>query len=143
MKTTKQLSFYLFVAIMTMATTQSDALLVRSIHFSNRSSSFHSNISQLAANAFEQMPGESDMDFIKRVTSNSKDLLEESISAEKMEENEKPARPTGQYQRIEDWDAERQAKGELSWEEKVMFDGQRHGNQIRQNDILNRNLHSF
>jgi hypothetical protein len=47
------------------------------------------------------------------------------------------------YQRIEDWDAERNAKGELSWEERVQFDGQRLGNQIQQNDILMRQLNTF
>ena len=47
------------------------------------------------------------------------------------------------YQRVEDWDAERNAKGEMSWEERVQFEGQRLGNQVRQNDILMRHLHTF
>jgi hypothetical protein len=51
-------------------------------------------------------------------------------------------KPRG-YQRIEDWDAERNAEGELSWEERVQFDGRRHGNQIQQNDILMRQLNKF
>jgi hypothetical protein len=49
----------------------------------------------------------------------------------------------GKYQPIEEWDAERKASGEMTWEERVMFEGQQHGNQVRQNDILIRNLHSF
>lgn len=50
------------------------------------------------------------------------------------------------YQRVEEWDAElreRKAKGELSWEERVQFDGQRHGNQFLQNEILRKNLKGF
>ena len=47
-------------------------------------------------------------------------------------------RPT--YQRAEDWDKERRESGSLTWEEKVQFDGQRYGNQVKQNDILRRHL---
>jgi hypothetical protein len=49
----------------------------------------------------------------------------------------------GKYQPIEEWDAERKASGEMTWEEKVQFEGQKGGNQVRQNDILTRNLHTF
>ena len=49
----------------------------------------------------------------------------------------------GGYQRIEDWDAEQKSRGAMTWEEKCMWDGQRHGNQVRQNDILIRNLHTW
>jgi len=52
--------------------------------------------------------------------------------------------PRPKYQRIEEWDAEQKQKaksGTLSWEEKVQFDGQRHGNQYRQNEILRKHLY--
>ena len=52
----------------------------------------------------------------------------------------------GGYQRIEDWDADQKSRKDgsgMTWEEKCMFDGQRHGNQVRQNDILIRNLHTW
>jgi hypothetical protein len=47
------------------------------------------------------------------------------------------------YQRIEEWDEEEKTKGVNAWGQKVQFDGQRFGNQVRQNDILQRHLHSF
>ena len=89
----------------------------------------------LYSSGLEQLPGESDIEFIKRITS-------EGIEQRKNNTNTS-TKPKGKYQRIEDWDAERKEKGILSWEEKVQYEGQRHGNQVRQNDILLRNLHSF
>jgi hypothetical protein len=87
----------------------------------------------------EQQPGESDIDFIKRMTSTPLD--QKNNTAAKVANKKKIK---GKYQRIEDWDSEREAKkGELSWEERVQFEGQRFGNQIRQNDILNRNLNGL
>lgn len=53
---------------------------------------------------------------------------------------------TGAYQRIEEWDAElkqRAKNGSMSWEERVQYEGQKHGDQFRQNEILRRNLNSF
>mmetsp|Transcript_17516 Transcript_17516/g.43058 ORF Transcript_17516/g.43058 Transcript_17516/m.43058 type:complete len:138 (-) Transcript_17516:60-473(-) len=137
MKINVPLSSLLFVILMEMTTMQSDALLMRN-HYSTPKSP-----TTVLSNAFEQLPGESDIDFIERVTSNSKAFMEESASAQSEEEEPKEKKPKGKYQRIEEWDEERKAKGEMSWEEKVRFDGQRHGNQVRQNDILLRNLHSF
>jgi hypothetical protein len=95
---------------------------------------------------FQQQPGESDIAFIKRLTKESAEADTASnddteVIAKNQDEEKKPKK--GKYQRIEEWDAERKANGELSWEEKVMFDGQQHGNQVRQNDILSRNLHKF
>lgn len=122
--------------------------------------------SALRAAGFEQLPGESTTDFIKRVTANadaimdkqkssterltapssrkprnaSKNYHSRSTSDAKDDEDEKPK---GRYQRIEDWDAERKATGELTWEEKVQFDGQRFGNQVKQDSILRRHLGTF
>lgn len=94
-----------------------------------------------------QQPGESDIDFIKRLTSNSRSLVEEtskSINNESPSQSPTEKKPTGKYQRIEDWEAEKKSKeGEMTWEQRVQFDGQRFGNQVRQNDILQKNLHSF
>jgi hypothetical protein len=56
------------------------------------------------------------------------------------EENNKPMRKG--YQRVEDWDAEEKAGG-FAWEQKVQFDGLRHGNGFRQNQILQKHLSSF
>ena len=70
------------------------------------------------------------MDFIKRLTNQSPPPPEKK-------------KPVGNYKKVEEWDAERTAKGELTWEERVQFEGQQFGNQVRQNDILQRNLHTF
>ena len=103
--------------------------------------------------SFKQQPGESDIDFIKRITNQSSQLASQaeasalastgtddssSASGDEMEE-----KPRGKYQKIEDWNEENKVKGENTWEQKLQFDGQRTGNKLRQNDILIRNLHTF
>ena len=45
----------------------------------------------------------------------------------------------GRYVPIEQWDKER-SRDDMSWEEKVQFDGQRFGNKFQQNEIMRKNL---
>lgn len=48
------------------------------------------------------------------------------------------------YQRVEEWEAEQQQKAkEVSWDERVQFDGLRNGNGFRQNEILRHHLNTF
>lgn len=48
---------------------------------------------------------------------------------------------SSRYQRIEEWDEVQRAKAKNgTWEERVQFDGLRHGNQYNQNEILRRHL---
>ena len=50
------------------------------------------------------------------------------------------------YVRAEDWEAERARKrqsGEMSWEERVQFEGQRQGDRFKQNEILRHNLNAW
>lgn len=57
-----------------------------------------------------------------------------------------PTSTQGKYVRVEEWEKEQQRKrrnGQLSWEERVAFDGQRHGNRFRQNEILRNHLSAF
>jgi hypothetical protein len=61
--------------------------------------------------------------------------------------NNDDSKPKPKYQRIEDWEdeqkelaKERAKNGTMSWEEKAQFDGQRYGDQYRQNQILNKFL---
>jgi hypothetical protein len=87
---------------------------------------------------FQQKPGESDVAFIKRITSSTPPPSTKPPA-------EAADQKGGGYQRIEDWEAQQQEarkNGTLSWEEKVQFDGQRFGNQVRQNDILMRQINS-
>jgi hypothetical protein len=60
------------------------------------------------------------------------------------ESSEGTAAPRRGYQRVEDWEQEQreQAKS-LSWEERVQFDGQRHGNRFQQNEILRRHIKTY
>jgi hypothetical protein len=46
---------------------------------------------------------------------------------------------SGRYVPIEQWDKER-SRDDMSWEEKVQFDGQRFGNKFQQNEIMRKNL---
>ena len=92
---------------------------------------------------FQQKPGESDVAFIKRITSAAPPPTSTKKPEPEQQQEEQEAK--GGYQRIEDWEAEQQQArkdGTLTWEEKVQFDGQRFGNQIRQNDILMRQINS-
>lgn len=62
------------------------------------------------------------------------------LDAKKKKKTPKP----GAYQRIEEWDAEQERKrADMSWEERVQFDGQRFGDKFKQNSILKRNLNGF
>jgi hypothetical protein len=48
------------------------------------------------------------------------------------------------YVRAEEWEKEQQQKAkEMSWDERVQFEGQRHGNRFNQNEILRHHLHTY
>mmetsp|Transcript_8260 Transcript_8260/g.15246 ORF Transcript_8260/g.15246 Transcript_8260/m.15246 type:complete len:165 (-) Transcript_8260:240-734(-) len=97
---------------------------------------------------FKQQPGESDMDFIKRITNKSingtvGDTSPRVQASSNATTSSADKKPRGTYKRIEEWDEERKASGELSWEEKVQFEGQRFGNGVRQNEILQKHIGTF
>ena len=80
------------------------------------------------------------------MNNNKSSKNDDSEDAKDTESTTTPTQKTGGYQRVEDWDAEqkrKKANGELSWEERVQFDGLREGNQVKQNDILRKNLNMF
>lgn len=97
---------------------------------------------------FQQLPGESDVAFIKRITSTTPPpptANQNSVKAEDEDSENSSTKKKKGYQRIEEWDAELKAKkkaGTLTWEERVQFEGQKYGNQVRQNDILMRQINS-
>merc|ERR1712232_115535 len=65
----------------------------------------------------------------------------EKMNAEK--EN-KTIVPRSSYKRAELWEQEmKDQSGTMTWEEKVQFEGQMHGNKFRQNEILRKHLGSF
>ena len=45
------------------------------------------------------------------------------------------------YQRAEDWEVDQEKeRKEMTWEERVKYDGQQHGDKFQQNEILRKNL---
>mmetsp|Transcript_7661 Transcript_7661/g.11259 ORF Transcript_7661/g.11259 Transcript_7661/m.11259 type:complete len:154 (-) Transcript_7661:419-880(-) len=71
------------------------------------------------------------------------DKLGEVEEAERVEAKREEKRKKKPFVSIEEWDkAEKQKAKEngFSWDEKVQFDGLRHGNKNRQNDIVMKNL---
>eukprot|EP00586_Coscinodiscus_wailesii_P022821 CAMPEP_0172495782 /NCGR_PEP_ID=MMETSP1066-20121228/76797_1 /TAXON_ID=671091 /ORGANISM="Coscinodiscus wailesii, Strain CCMP2513" /LENGTH=128 /DNA_ID=CAMNT_0013267693 /DNA_START=136 /DNA_END=522 /DNA_ORIENTATION=- len=67
--------------------------------------------------------------------------FEKMVMDLKSDEKSKPRQP---YKRAEDWEKELDEKrANMTWEEKVQFEGQRNGDQFRQNEILKRNLNGF
>jgi len=97
---------------------------------------------------FQQKPGENDIAFIKRITSGTPPTsANTNKKTEPSSTSNSSSSTSGKsgYQRIEDWEAQKQAalkNGTMSWVEKVQFEGQRHGNQVRQHDILVRQINS-
>jgi len=68
-------------------------------------------------------------------------VLQKNKPKEK-EPEDAPPKPTGKYVSIEEWDKNR-SKDDFSWEERVQFEGQRNGNQFKQNEIIRHNLNSW
>lgn len=86
-----------------------------------------------------------DAEYLARLQEAAKDpeAFERLVMGKDEEPEEEPVKTgnSGGYQRIEEWDKEHTQN--LTWEEKVQFDGQRFGNQVNQNEILRKNLKSF
>lgn len=68
--------------------------------------------------------------------------LESGLTSEEASTSEEEAPPKViKYVPIEQWDEERSKDADnMSWEEKVQFEGLKHGNRYRQNQILNHHL---
>lgn len=117
----------------------------------------------------DHLPHESDIDFYKRiqeVAGDSKTFEQFTLAKRSSSLSSAAAPPTnaisnsttkdstvsspgvvkrGGYQRVEEWHEEQTTRhgGQMSWEERVQFDGLRHGNQIQQNEILRQHLRTF
>jgi hypothetical protein len=142
----------LLIAVSLVALPHHSAAFVRPVFRSSRVS--------MMMGVLDQLPGESDSDFMKRLMNIASDaatfekaVMESNTTEETKREKHGRFQPgnhpheapkttkKGAYQRVEDWDRER--KESMSWEEKVQFDGQRYGNQVKQDDILRHHLHTF
>lgn len=113
-------------------------------------SAYFKRLSQTASDpkAFEKMVlGELNKDDSTTVAEATKEVVSTNYNSNSKDDNADSAigddkkRQRG-YQRAEDWEAD-QAKEQktLSWEERVQYDGQQHGNKFNQNEILRKNLH--
>jgi hypothetical protein len=92
----------------------------------------------MSNNMEELMRAASDPKLFEEYVQNQKNKKEEE---EKKRKKEVLKQKKG-YVPIEKWDEDRK-KDNLSWEEKVQFDGQRFGNKFQQNEILKKNLKSW
>ena len=84
--------------------------------------------------------------FALNMNSGRSDDVPSASSAANATTEDPPQNEKKGYRPIEEWDEELKNKKDgsgMTWEEKVMYDGQRNGNQVRQNDILLRNLHTW
>lgn len=163
---------------------------VRSVHFHHNENSVDcrsrhklgmrlfqssSSSSNPKSSFLDQLPGESDSAFFRRISAAASDpaTFERAVMQDQQQrENNNFSSPTSAkssdtdhfsqnennngaanegsaqkkkgYVRAEEWDAEEQRRrksGELTWEERVQFEGQLHGNRVQQNDILRHHLH--
>jgi hypothetical protein len=115
--------------------------------FAPQRPSFSSSTELYSAFRPTQNKGESDVDFIKRITSPEGFTTAQKMASGETPENKNSTEETspkkvGKYRSIEEWDSERNSKGEMTWEERAQFDGQRFGDQVRQDSILRRQLNS-
>jgi hypothetical protein len=103
---------------------------------------------------WKQRPGESNAALFKRIQQASGDAAAFEHFVTTGEGKQKAAAPDlptvtepkkKGYQRAEDWEAEQQAilAKEMTWEQRVQFDGQRQGNRVKQNEILRHHLNTY
>jgi hypothetical protein len=114
--------------------------------------------------ALDQKEGESETTYFKRISETAADpvafeklVFETMVSAKQTkaeataavaktttlkDESEKDGekRQRG-YQRAEDWEVDQEEeRKEMTWEERVKYDGQQDGDKFNQNEILKKNL---
>jgi len=123
----------------------------------------HGGISRLLA--LKRLEGETEKAYFQRVTAAASDpeAFERMVSGDTKKtplaaaaaaktngtddcDHDNNNKPRKGYVPVEEWEAEQKRKGmagELSWEERVQFDGQRSGDRFKQNEILRHNLHTW
>jgi hypothetical protein len=110
------------------------AFLPTSTHYSSSSIVLHGSKSELS---FEELT---------KLASDPKAFeayaLGKMKQEKKSDDSPKFTKPHSSYVPIEQWDASRK-KEDMSWEERIQFEGQRDGNKFKQNEILRHNLKGF
>lgn len=95
-----------------------------------------SSIDDSSSSPWKQRPGETEFAYLKRLQQMASSAEEVVISRNTTVSVTK----TTNYVRAEVWDAQVYKKSNMTWEERVQFDGQRHGDRFMQNEILRKNL---
>jgi hypothetical protein len=95
------------------------------------------------ASFWRHLSGESNTAFYKRLQQTAGDAAVQKAAAPDLPTVTEPKKKG--YQRAEDWEAEQQAilAKEMTWEQRVQFDGQRQGNRVKQNEILRHHLNTY
>lgn len=92
------------------------------------------------ASPWKQKPGETEFAYLKRLqqmASSTQDLVIQNTTTTTAADE--PQQKKKGYVRAEEWDAQTK-RADLSWEERVQFDGQRQGDRFLQNEILRKNI---
>jgi hypothetical protein len=91
------------------------------------------------ASFWRHLSGESNTAFYKRLQQTAGDAAVQKAAAPDLPTVAEPKKKG--YQRAEEWDAEQHAIAkEMTWEQRAQFDGFRHGDRVKQNEILQRHL---
>lgn len=102
-----------------------------------------------ANSPWKQKPGESEFAYMKRLSemaSRAQDFVIQNTTAAAAAattstSTDDTPKKSG-YVRVEEWN-ERAKRANLTWEERVQFEGQKHGDRFMQNEILRKNLNWF
>ena len=99
-----------------------------------------SSIDDSSSSPWKQRPGETEFAYLKRLQQMASSAEEVVISRNTTVSVTTTTRDGKGYVRAEVWDAQVYKKSNMTWEERVQFDGQRHGDRFMQNEILRKNL---
>lgn len=89
---------------------------------------------------WKQQPGESEFAYLKRLQQLASSTQETVIQNTTTSSTTVVSKG---YMRVEEWNEQVYKKTNLTWEERVKFDGHRHGDRFMQNEILRKNLNYF
>lgn len=101
-----------------------------------------------ADSPWRQQSGESEFAYMKRLqqmASSTQDLVIQNTTATTAVDGEKsdPPKKLSGYTRVEEWNEKKYKKTNLTWEERVQWEGQQHGDKFMQNEILRKNINYF
>mmetsp|Transcript_24045 Transcript_24045/g.45696 ORF Transcript_24045/g.45696 Transcript_24045/m.45696 type:complete len:169 (-) Transcript_24045:96-602(-) len=114
----------------------------RSSFLAARQSRSSSNSGVPQDSPWRQQPGESESAYMKRLqqmASSTQELVIQNNTKAIPESSDATAKKSG-YMRVEEWNEKKYKKTNMTWEEKVQWDGRQHGDRFMQNEILRKNI---